>query len=76
MAARGKKERITYPRIFALHYKPDSGCKYFEVKEMEGYYVAKCKVLGRFIVKDMVYKCEKYWEDCPFRRIALRMNES
>ena len=38
--------------------------------------MAKCKVLGRFIVKDMVYKCEKYWEDCPFRRIALRMNEA
>ena len=71
-----REQKIPFPRIFILHYKPSSACKFFEVKEQEGYYIARCRVLGRYLVKGSVYKCEKFWEECPFRKIALRMSES
>ncbi|MCE4602678.1 MAG: hypothetical protein F7C08_02250 [Desulfurococcales archaeon] len=70
-----QRPRIPFPRIFMLHYKPSSQCQYFEAEEHEGYYVARCKVLGRYLVRGSVYKCERYWEDCPFRKIAVRMEE-
>ena len=71
-----KRAKIAFPKIFMLHYKPSSQCQFFEYEELEGYYVAKCRVLGRYLVKGSVFKCERYWEECPFRKIALRMGES
>ena len=69
------KVKVAFPRIFTLHYKPSSGCQFFEATEVEGFYVAKCRVLDRYLVRGTVYKCERYWEECPYRKIALKMAE-
>ena len=75
MVSGASQERIVFPKIFALYTMPKSGCEFFEVVEKEGFFVAKCKVLDRFLVNTSVYKCEKLWEDCPFRRLALKLQE-
>ena len=67
--------KLLYPKIFLLSYKPKSGCKYFEARESEGMYYAYCKVLERPLQRTVVEKCERFWETCPFRRMAARMEE-
>ena len=64
--------RIAFPRIYELHYKPNSNCEFFQEIEATGFYLAKCKVLERFLIRDFVAKCERYWKDCPFRKMALK----
>ncbi|BAN90715.1 hypothetical protein [Aeropyrum camini] len=66
-------EKIVYPRIYVLRRRPRSGCEYFEVRERGGEYIAFCKVLGRPLPSVSVEKCERHWEDCPFRRMAAKM---
>ncbi|MCE4604561.1 MAG: hypothetical protein F7B20_06320 [Aeropyrum sp.] len=66
-------ERIVYPKIYIMHRRPRSDCEYFEVRERGGEFIALCKVLGRPLTVTSVEKCEKYWQDCPYRRIAIRM---
>jgi len=68
-----RQKKPPYAKIHAIHYKPKSQCEFFEVVEAEGYYMARCRALDRFIVRDLVYKCEKYWDQCPYRRNALRL---
>lgn len=68
-----RQKKPSYAKIHAIHYKPRSQCEFFEVIEGEGYYMAKCKILDRFIVRDMIFKCEKYWDQCPYRRGVLRL---
>jgi hypothetical protein len=62
-----------YKVIFAIYHKPSSGCPFFEVKEKEGYYLAYCKVLERYLTRDQVIKCENYWKTCPYKRIGEQM---
>jgi len=65
------EREVVYPRIFVLPRKPESGCEYLEVEETkEGFYLAKCKVLGRYLTSFHVAKCEKYWKTCPYRRFG------
>ena len=72
MAVRGS-DKLVYPKIYVMQYRPSSGCEHFKVVEKEGGYVARCLVLDRYLVKYEVTKCEKYWQLCPFRRFALRL---
>ncbi len=64
-----------YTAIHAIYHKPTSQCEFFEYEEEEGYYLAKCKVLNRYLTRDAVIKCENYWKTCPFRKIGLQMKE-
>ncbi|MEB3765791.1 MAG: hypothetical protein GSR77_06475, partial [Desulfurococcales archaeon] len=64
-----------YTAIHAIYHRPSSGCEFFEYEEAEGYYLAKCKVLGRYLTKDAAIKCENYWRTCPYRKIGLQMME-
>ena len=45
-----------YTAIHAIYHRPSSGCEFFEYEEAEGYYLAKCKVLGRYLTKDAAIK--------------------
>jgi hypothetical protein len=65
-----QKDKIMFPIIYTLHYKPSSECEFFKVLEREGYYIGWCGVLERPVVKSSIYKCERYWQTCPFRRSA------
>ncbi len=65
-----RKRGPLYVQIHALYQRPRSGCEYFEVIEEEGYYLARCKVLDRFLTKDQALKCERYWKSCPYRRFG------
>lgn len=62
-----------YKPIHVLYREPKSGCEFFEVIEESGYYMARCRVLERVLIKEVVVKCEEYWQTCPFRRIGLQM---
>ncbi|MCE4627917.1 MAG: hypothetical protein F7C34_02045 [Desulfurococcales archaeon] len=73
MAKRGREPM--YKTIFAVYHKPQSECQFFEVQEKEGYYLARCRVLERYLTTDQVIKCENYWRTCPFRRIGEQMLE-
>ncbi len=68
-----EEAKIAFPRIYEIHYKPSSGCEFFQEVEAEGFYLAKCRVIERFLIRDFVFKCEKFWKECPFRKMALRM---
>ncbi len=58
--------------IHSLKSKPDSGCEFFVIEEDEsGAYLAACKVLNRYLTRYEVPLCEKYWKDCPYRKIGL-----
>jgi hypothetical protein len=65
-----------YAPIFAIYHKPSSGCPFFTVKEKEGYYLAYCSVLERYLTRDQAIKCENYWKSCPYRRIGEQMGKS
>lgn len=69
-------EKVIYPKIYMVHSKPSSECEFFEVKEAEGYYHARCRVLERPLPAPVIEKCERFWESCPFRRLALRFESS
>jgi hypothetical protein len=61
-----------YPSIFVLERKPSSDCEFFKVeKTQEGLYVAYCEVLGRYLTKFQVEKCERAWKTCPYRRFGV-----
>lgn len=66
-------EKIVYPRIYVVGRKPRSECEFFEVKERDGGFIAVCRVLGRPLTAPTIEKCERYWQDCPFRRLATRI---
>jgi hypothetical protein len=71
--ALSQRDKVMFPVIYALHYKPTSQCEFFKVVEREGYYMGWCEALERYIVRSSVYKCERYWQTCPFRRSALQV---
>lgn len=66
-----RRDRIVFPKIYALHYRPSSKCEYFEVIESEGVYVGRCRVLERPLIKYSVINCEKYYLKCPYRASVL-----
>ncbi len=70
MSERKQAKRPLYVKIHALYQKPRSGCEYFEVEEEEGYYLARCRILDRYLTRDQALKCEKYWQTCPYRRFG------
>jgi len=71
MASRKARQYTMYPKIFSLTRRPSSGCEFLEVeKSGDGAYVARCKVLDRYLTVFQVEKCEKYWRSCPFRRFG------
>jgi len=72
---RDKRRRPSYTPVFAIYHRPSSGCEFFEYEEAEGYYLAYCKVLQRYLTRDAALKCENYWKTCPFRKIGLQMAE-
>ncbi len=55
--------------IHAINEKPRSECEFFVSEDHEGYYLAGCNVLRRYLTKFEVPDCEKYWVNCPYRRI-------
>jgi len=71
-----QKDKIIYPVIYALYYKPSSGCEFFRVREGEGYYIAWCDATERPIIRSSVYKCERFWQSCPFRKSALQTTQA
>ncbi len=73
--ARRARRQAVYKPIHVLYRRPSSGCEFFEVIEESGYYMVRCRVLGRLLISDAVIKCENYWKTCPFRRIGLQMME-
>ncbi|MEB2793624.1 MAG: hypothetical protein G5Z42_05710 [Caldisphaeraceae archaeon] len=70
--SKGFQEKIVFPEIYSLSYKPKSGCEFFEAIERNGSYFAKCKILDSFITRSKVSKCENLWMDCPYRRLGLK----
>ncbi len=71
--SRRRGRRPLYIKIHALYQRPKSGCEYFVVEEGEGYYLAYCKVLERYLTSDQALKCERLWQSCPFRRFGELM---
>ncbi len=63
-------QRLPFKKIFLLPSKPSSGCPFLEVEETREGYLARCRVLDRYLTKYAVARCERYWESCPFRRIG------
>lgn len=59
--------------IHALSEKPESGCEFFESEDHEGYFLAGCTVLKRYLTKFEVMDCEKYWINCPYRKIEMSL---
>jgi len=59
-----------YAKIHMLYQRPKSDCEYFEVEEREGFYLARCRVLDRYLTRDQALKCERYWKTCPYRRFG------
>ncbi len=55
--------------IHALNDKPRLGCEFFEADNHEGYYLAGCLVLKRYLTKFEATECEKHWRSCPYRRV-------
>ncbi len=55
--------------LHAIRQKPSSECEYFEVKDTGEHYLAGCKVLRRYLTIYEVDLCNKYWRECPYRRI-------
>ena len=72
---RRRRNEVIYKPIHVLYGKPKSGCEFFKVVEEGGSYMAMCTVLGRYLTKDEVIKCENYWKSCPFRRMGEQMLE-
>ena len=66
------RDKLVYPKIYVVHYRPESGCEYFKVREAEGGYIARCEILDRYLAKHEILKCERYWQMCPFRRFAVK----
>ena len=60
-----------FPAIYVIHRRPASECSFFRVEEGEGGYMAYCKVLERYLTRSEIPKCERYWKECPYRRLAL-----
>lgn len=60
--------------IHALNEKPKSECEFFESEDHEGYFLAGCTVLRRYLTKFEVPDCEKYWVNCPYRKIEMTLS--
>ncbi|AFZ71047.1 hypothetical protein Calag_1338 [Caldisphaera lagunensis DSM 15908] len=69
-------EKIVFPEIHAVTYKPKSECEFFSVIEKEGSYYAKCKFLDSMITKSKISKCEKDYKTCPYRKLGLKTLEN
>lgn len=69
------KIKIVFDPIYALSYKPSSGCEFFDVIENNGNYYARCKAIDSVITKSKVIKCENSWKDCPYRKLALKSQQ-
>ncbi|MEM2021788.1 MAG: hypothetical protein QXP80_06145 [Zestosphaera sp.] len=59
--------------IHALNDEPKFGCEFFEAEIHEGYYLAGCLVLKRYLTKFEAAECEKHWGGCPYRRMELAL---
>ncbi len=71
-----RKTEVIYKQIHILYRKPNSQCEFFEYREEGGNYIARCLVLGRYLTRDEVVKCENYWKTCPYRKIGKKMAET
>ena len=59
--------------IHSLSKEPRSGCEFFTVERHEsGSFLSVCRVLGRYLTRYEVKLCERYWRDCPFRKLGVR----
>jgi hypothetical protein len=61
-----------YMPIHLLSRKPNSNCPYIKVYSYSGGYLAQCLVLNRLLTKSELTMCEKYWQSCPFYRMASK----
>lgn len=59
--------------IHALSEAPKSECEFFEAENHEGYYLAGCTILGRYLTKFESLECERHWSMCPYRKIELAL---
>jgi len=64
-----------YQPIHLLARRPSSRCPFFKVYSYGGGYLAYCKVLNRLLTRSEVELCEKYWQTCPFYRLASRRED-
>lgn len=60
--------------IHALNDRPKSECVFFEPEDHEGYFLAGCAVLRRYLTKFEVPECEKHWVGCPYRKIEMSLS--
>jgi hypothetical protein len=67
------EREVVFPKIYMLPKKPESACEFLEVEETkEGFYLARCKVLDRYLTVYQVMKCERFWKTCPYRKFGLQ----
>ncbi|MDP8003056.1 MAG: hypothetical protein ACP5I6_05735 [Caldisphaera sp.] len=69
-------EKIIFPEIYALSYRPKSDCEFFDIIEKQDSYFAKCKFLDSLITKSKASKCEKDYKNCPYRKLGLKIQQS
>ncbi|MCE4621352.1 MAG: hypothetical protein F7B95_02785 [Desulfurococcales archaeon] len=62
---------IMFPKIFMIPRRPESGCEFFEVEESRGgFYLARCRILDRYLTNFHANRCKEAWETCPYRRFG------
>jgi hypothetical protein len=71
-----KKSRGKSSLIYAIYERVESGCEYFHLEDVGGYFIARCDVLDRELGKHEVPLCVSEWKTCPLRRIGLTLGVS
>lgn len=62
--------------IHGLSKSMKSDCPFFKLLAHEsGAYLAVCEVLKRFLNVYEVSICANYWNDCPLKRLGMRLNQ-
>ncbi|ABN69643.1 hypothetical protein Smar_0536 [Staphylothermus marinus F1] len=60
-----------YLPIHIIPCNYNSECPFFEVKQIEeNVCVSRCTYLDKYITRSSVEKCIKYWDKCPFYKMA------
>lgn len=60
--------------VHGLDKPPETSCDFARIFKLEqGRYVAGCAILKRFLGVHEVGLCESHWEQCPYRKLGLRL---
>jgi hypothetical protein len=53
-----------------------SKCDFYSlIRHESGSYLASCSVLGRYLTRYEASLCVKGWEDCPFRKMGIKLKK-